>query len=137
MVGKVEEVLPLQWLQALTIPNASMLAAPAISRSIDDPEPIPDEPAADAARAEVVDRLMHAWQGRFTASLSPAALIVAFYDWGVHLANAPGKQSLLVEKAARKWVRLALYLSRAMREPDCPPCIEPLPQDRRFADEAW
>src|SRR5579862_682000 len=137
MVGKVEEVLPLQWLQARTIPHASLLATPAISRPIDEPEPIPDEPAADAARAEVVDRLMHAWQGRFTASLSPAALMVAFYDWGVHLANAPGKQSLLVEKAVRKWVRLALHLSRAAREPDCPRCIEPLPQDRRFADEAW
>src|SRR5579864_3065043 len=57
----------------------------------------------DAARAEVVDRLMHAWQARFTASISPAALTLAFLDWGMHLANAPGKQAALVEKALRKW----------------------------------
>ncbi len=102
-----------------------------------EPQPFPDEASADTARADVIDRLVHAWQGRFTYSLSPAGLMVAFYDWGLHLANAPGKQAALVEKAVRKWVRLMLYLSRLSREPDCPPCIEPLPQDKRFADEAW
>jgi len=80
---------------------------------------------------------MHAWQSRFTASISPAALMIAFFDWGVHLANAPGKQVNLIEKAARKWVRLALYLSRIGKDADCPPCIEPLPQDGRFVGAAW
>jgi poly[(R)-3-hydroxyalkanoate] polymerase subunit PhaC len=98
---------------------------------------IPDEPVSDAARAEVIDRLMHAWQARFTLSISPAALMVSFFDWGLHLANAPGKQAALVEKAVRKWVRFALYLSHHAQEPDCAPCIEPLPQDRRFTDPSW
>jgi len=98
---------------------------------------VPDEPVTDAVRAEVTDRLMHAWQGRFTFSLSPAALMIAFFDWGVHLANSPGKQAALVEKAARKWIRLMTYLSRAAARPDLPPCIEPLPQDTRFDAEAW
>ncbi|HUK07446.1 MAG TPA: alpha/beta fold hydrolase [Stellaceae bacterium] len=99
--------------------------------------PEADEPTVDIARAEVVDRLVHAWQGRFTLSISPAALVIAFFDWGVHLINAPGKQAALVEKAVRKWVRLGTYLARAMTQPDAPPCIEPLPQDRRFRDPAW
>ena len=101
------------------------------------PAPLPDEAAADVIRSDVVDRLMHAWQARFTASITPAGLMAAFFDWGVHLANAPGKQAALVEKAVRKWVRLALYLSKAAGNPDCPPCIEPLPQDKRFVDSTW
>lgn len=96
-----------------------------------------DELGADATRAEIVDRLLHAWQARFTASLSPAALMLPFTDWAIHLANAPGKQAALLEKAVRKWVRLALYLAHAAADKSTPPCIEPLPQDHRFAGEAW
>ncbi len=96
-----------------------------------------EELSPDVARAEVVDRLIHAWQARFTMSISPAALLLAFSDWGVHLLNAPGKQVALVEKAMRKGARLALYMWHLTRDADCPPCIEPLPQDRRFRNEAW
>jgi len=98
----------------------------------------PAEPFdVDVARSETLDRLMHAWQARLTQSISPAALWLAFYDWAMHLANAPGKQQGLLEKGARKWARLILYLARHARDPDCPCCIEPLPQDRRFRDSAW
>ena len=103
-----------------------------------------DEPAqdfdayeVDAARAETVDRLTHAWQARFTASLSPAALALAFADWGVHLANAPGKRANLIEKALRKQMRFYLHLLRTGGDENAPPIIKPLPQDRRFADPAW
>jgi polyhydroxyalkanoate synthase len=63
--------------------------------------------------------------------------MLAFMDWGMHLANAPGKQGMLVEKALRKSVRLALHSSRGLVDRHCPPCIEPLPQDRRFRDATW
>ncbi len=53
--------------------------------------PRAEEVEVDTARAEVLDRLMHAWQARLTYSISPAALMLAFMDWGMHLANAPGK----------------------------------------------
>ncbi len=112
-------------------------AAPAAPCLSSEPPPLADEAATDTARAEVVDRLMHAWQGRFTLSLSPATLWLAFADWGVHLANAPGKQAALAEKAMRKSVRLGTYLWRRATEPATLPCIEPLPQDKRFAGEAW
>src|SRR5579883_2138320 len=101
------------------------------------PAPLPDETQADVIRSDVIDRLMHAWQGRFTLSISPPGLMAVFFDWGVHLANAPGKQAALIEKAVRKWVRLALYLHRVATDPGSAPCIEPLPQDRRFRDSAW
>jgi len=35
---------------------------------------VSDEAAADVIRSDVVDRLMHAWQGRFTASTTQAGL---------------------------------------------------------------
>jgi polyhydroxyalkanoate synthase len=44
---------------------------------------------------------------------------------------------LLNEKALRKMVRLALYAIKSGQNPDTPPCIEPLPQDRRFDGEGW
>src|SRR5689334_8687039 len=96
----------------------------------------PDVLQADAARAEMLDRLMHAAQARFTQSISPAALMLAYADWAVHLANAPGKQAALVEKAWRKLLRFAIYASRSLDLGE-PPCIEPLPQDRRFDAEEW
>ena len=84
-----------------------------------------------------IDRLLHASVARFTIGLSPVALWLAYADWAIHLAASPGKCQHLVEKGVRKAIRLLTYSSRLSAEPDCPPCIEPLPQDHRFRDEAW
>ncbi len=87
---------------------------------------------------DVADRALHAGVARFTGGLSPAALTGAYWDWAVHLAASPGKQMLLAEKAWRKAMRLAGYAARAALPAEKnPPCIEPLPQDKRFSGEAW
>ena len=99
--------------------------------------PPDDELEPDAQRAEIIDRMLHAAQARLTYSLSPAALMQPFADWAMHFFNAPGKQLLLMEKALRKLVRFGLYLAHAASDPETPCCIEPLPQDHRFADPAW
>jgi polyhydroxyalkanoate synthase len=90
-----------------------------------------------AAHGFPADRLAHAWQAQFTAGLSPAALLEAFSDWAIHLANAPGKQADLVRRASRKWLRYAYYALRAPSAPDTPPAIEPLPGDHRFTAADW
>ncbi len=65
-------------------------------------------------------------------------LIGAYADWAAHLAYSPGKQLQLAEKALRKWLRLVTYANRsAFTAGAREPCIEPLPQDRRFLDDAW
>jgi polyhydroxyalkanoate synthase len=94
---------------------------------------------ADAARTQrsPLDRIVHAWQARFTQAVSPSVPRLAFSDWAEHLANAPGKQMELAEEAAGSWVRLLMYLQQHARDPDCPPCIDPLPHDRRFTHPAW
>lgn len=84
-----------------------------------------------------IDRLVHAAIGQATAGVSPAAVTLAFLDWGTHLACSPGKQAMLWNKAVRKATRFGIYAQRAAANPDTSPCIEPLAQDRRFRGEAW
>jgi polyhydroxyalkanoate synthase len=84
-----------------------------------------------------LDRLVHAWTGRFTLGLSPAALLLAYVDWQAHWAMNPGKQAELLQNALLKSLRLALYASNALTEPTPLCCIEPLPQDQRFSGDDW
>jgi polyhydroxyalkanoate synthase len=93
---------------------------------------------AATAFAEVLDRSLHAAMARFTVGVSPMTLIGAYADWAAHLSYSPGKQLQLGEKAVRKWLRLVSYANRSVLTRDGgEPCIEPLPQDRRFLGEAW
>jgi polyhydroxyalkanoate synthase len=97
-----------------------------------------DAPPALIAAADNIDRSLHAAAARFTFGLSPAALAEAYFDWASHLAFSPGTRAHLAEKAARKSIRLGTYaLQNAMRNGKAKPCIEPLPQDHRFAGADW
>ena len=66
--------------------------------------------------------------------IAPATTAGAFMDWGAHLATSPAKQWELMEFAAVQWQRL-LQIAAAGSHADC--CVEPLPQDKRFADPQW
>lgn len=95
---------------------------------------------ASTALGDVIDRSIHAAVSRVTAGLSPAALAEAYFDWATHLVSSPGKLSQLADKAVRKSVRLGRHMSKQLTSEGllCEhPCIEPLPQDRRFAGEPW
>jgi len=84
-----------------------------------------------------LDRAVRANLARATLGISPAVLAMAYFDWMVHLAISPGKQVTLGEKALRKAMRLLTYAGRSMSGGEDEPCIEPLPQDRRFKADAW
>jgi polyhydroxyalkanoate synthase len=84
-----------------------------------------------------VDRTFKANLARLTQGVTPAGIARAYFDWLMHMMLAPGKQLQLVEKAGRKAIRLSMYAASAATDSKTPPCIAPLPQDRRFADEAW
>lgn len=87
---------------------------------------------------DVVDRSINAAVARFTAGLSPAAMAEAYMDWAMHLAASPGKRMQLLEKAMRKSLRATHFaLDCLMRGGATCPCIEPLPQDKRFKGTAW
>ncbi len=91
-----------------------------------------------AALGDVIDRSLHASVAHMTGGLSPAAMAGAYWDWATHLASSPGKQMRLAEKAMRKSWRFANHAWRcALQQNGAAPCIEPLPQDKRFSSEAW
>jgi polyhydroxyalkanoate synthase len=84
-----------------------------------------------------IDRMLHATIGRVSSGISPASLALAYFDWAAHLLQSPGKWERLTEKALRKSMRLGTYAIRACSDSKCDPCIEPLPQDRRFRGDGW
>lgn len=93
---------------------------------------------AVSALGDIVDRSLHAAAARLTLGVSPAALTAAYLDWATHLAFSPGKQLQLATKAARKVSRFARYSSKCVLSgTPAERCIEPLPQDRRFAGPEW
>lgn len=87
--------------------------------------------------AETMDRAAGAMIAQATFGLSPATLAQAVSDWMLHLAASPGKQTQLAAKALRKMTRLGDYAMRSATDAQAARAIEPLPQDRRFADPAW
>ncbi|WP_371766693.1 PHA/PHB synthase family protein [Massilia sp.] len=103
---------------------------------MDEFNPPPTDPWADIEPPTVTDRLLHAALGRMTSGISPAALALAWMDWSLHLAQSPGKWARLCDKALRKAGRFGDYAARVAAGPAAP-CIQPLPQDRRFDGAAW
>jgi polyhydroxyalkanoate synthase len=108
------------------------------------PPPIPVEERREItdaitfpASGRTIDHFAHAVLGRMTLGVSPAAAALAYLDWLAHLALAPGKQAELAQKAWRKAARFATWWARAALQPGTPPCIEPMPQDRRFTNADW
>lgn len=98
------------------------------------PKPAPDPLAGFA---ETLDQMAGAMVAHATSGMSPATVMQAFSDWWLHFAISPGKQMHIGAKAMRKYARLFDYALRSVTDPDAEPAIQPLPQDRRFADPAW
>lgn len=84
-----------------------------------------------------IDRMREATSAKLTGGFSPTALTLAYLDWAIHLAAAPGKQLELVNKAARKAARLGGHVASGLFQPGVESCIQPLPGDRRFAAPEW
>ncbi len=93
--------------------------------------------APDRYSTKSLDRAANAHLARFTLGVSPYGLSSVFYTWWAHLLGSPGKQVQLMEKAARKAMRLGIYAGEVARDPNAPPCIDPLPHDHRFEHEGW
>ena len=131
----------------LSIPPPLQKADVAASKSTKDRQPFlwpiaaPVSPPARSFQQPnaPIDRMMRAAVAGMTGGLSPAALTLAYWDWAAHLGLSPGKQMQLLGKAARQWMRLAMYAYQCATSKNnaSARCIEPLPQDKRFAHESW
>lgn len=112
-----------------------------LPEQITHPSPHRVDPAAvltvDIEPPSSADRLLHAMMGQVTQGISPTALALAYFDWLMHLAQSPGKWQQLAGKAWHKDLRWLGYATRAALGMPVEPCIEPLPQDRRFRSPEW
>jgi polyhydroxyalkanoate synthase len=99
--------------------------------------PVTSEPAKAQIGFTGFDQRFHASIARLTGGLSPLALNQAYMDWAGHLLMSPDKQAELVRDLATASARFLSYCLRDGLGADCPPCIEPLPQDTRFSGEEW
>jgi polyhydroxyalkanoate synthase len=94
-------------------------------------------PTDDSTQLLDLDRLVHASLGKITAGTSPAALMLAYLDWLIHLGIAPGRQFKLVDKAMREMLRCGIYTGQSLVDPTIEPCIKPWPEDNRFSAPEW
>ncbi len=117
-----------QWLQD------SLRSVDMAPRALPPAAPSDREPSSPV---QALDRLVPAMLARSTKGISPVSLGLAGMDWAMHSAMVPGHQARLVEKAARKALRLWTYAARASFDDHAPKPVEPLPGDHRFDDPAW
>jgi polyhydroxyalkanoate synthase len=85
---------------------------------------------------QTLDHLTHAQLAGLTGGLSPASMRLAFEDWLTHLSHNPSEQVELAQKMAQALQQFSSYALHSA-QPGCEPCVEPVVQDRRFADPAW
>ena len=99
--------------------------------------PVHEVRQPEATSDNALDQFLHSSLARLTGGLSPAAIAEAYFVWATHLAFSPGKQQELLRKAVEKWQRLINQAQKQGFSDLAAPCITPLPQDRRFAGDAW
>ena len=123
-------VTPIRPGAAASAPMARPRSAPAFASGHEDAQ-------LGIEAFQALDRMRESLAGQITGGISPIASALAFSDWGMHLAAAPGKQMELGYKAVRKSARLMAHLMASGFDASAPPAIEPLPGDTRFAHEGW
>jgi polyhydroxyalkanoate synthase subunit PhaC len=99
--------------------------------------PLPSHSAETTPAAEALDRALHAAAARFTGGLSPAAVSLAFADWLLHLATAPGKQLALAAEGVQSSSRLMEQAAQPVTQFQPWALTSPLPGDRRFSAPDW
>jgi polyhydroxyalkanoate synthase len=73
---------------------------------------------------------------RISHGISPSSVAQAYADWLTHLLVSPSKQAELAASAIQKGLQWQQFAFNTWRG-DCARCIEPLPQDKRFAPKEW
>ena len=92
------------------------------------------QPTPAFERWQALERAVGALLGPWRATLAPATPLGASMDWWLHLAASPAKQAELAQLAAGQlWHAASIAVDGAA--PDA--SVEPMPQDKRFADPRW
>ena len=98
-------------------------------------QPQAQKPAAagDFESLAALDHLREAHLSRLTGGLSPESLLLAWTDWAVHLAGAPGKR---LELALRLSQAIVAALAASLHGNHAEEA-QTLSRDPRFASAAW
>ena len=72
---------------------------------------ISEETKQQRIYSEALDQSLQAAISRMTGGISPAALLLAFYDWQLHLAIHPAKQMELINLFEENFLHLARNIS--------------------------
>ncbi len=88
--------------------------------------------------SNAADRLYHYAVAKQTGGISPAGLWLAFMDWALHLAMAPGTRAKLAWKAIADGLAFQQYLACAGADGNAiAPCAGPAATDTRFSHKDW
>ena len=88
--------------------------------------------------AEMLDRSLQAAIGHMTKGISPAALLLAVFDWYFHLLIHPSKQfSLLYQAQQNFWYLIHQLTGHLTDNPSGEYCVTTSPQDKRFTNPSW
>lgn len=88
--------------------------------------------------SEALDRSLQAVVGRLTGGISPAALMLAFFDWYFHLLIHPAKQVELLDLYQENaWHLISQYIGHISGDPTGEYCVLSSSQDKRFVDATW
>jgi polyhydroxyalkanoate synthase subunit PhaC len=94
------------------------------------------EPSSEPHAPAAMDLPVKLGLARLAHGISPASVTGAYADWLSHLLVSPSKQADLAASAMRKWLTWLQYAARS-GQGGCKPCIQPAPNDKRFARAEW
>lgn len=97
-------------------------------------QPLPAAPQ-NAHPHLALDRSVRATLARLSAGVSTHAFMQAWADWAYHMAESPGRQLELAERAQQNALRLMAHA--ASTDPKAPPPFAPKPFDHRFTHPGW
>lgn len=88
--------------------------------------------------SEELDQSLQAAVGRVTGGISPASLMLAFFDWYFHLIIHPAKHMELLDLLTENfWHITRLHVGHAGGVANGEYCVLTSPQDKRFVDPSW
>jgi polyhydroxyalkanoate synthase len=126
--------------EAIILPLHQQAAPEGEGRRAELAEPqVPASPAtADGTETYHADRAVHAMLARLTGGISPAALMLAYADWLLHLGVSPQRQIEIGHAALIDAKRIVDAAQRFFAPGQGPwSLIKPQPQDRRFGRPEW
>jgi len=84
-----------------------------------------------------LDQLLHSRLSHFMGWMSPAALLLAYSDWLIHLSISPEKWLNISQKIQQNFAKFCVYAIKSHSNKKCTACVAVRPTDHRFQSNLW